>query len=103
MRPAIVRKTMTPRTFTLPSGIVEQPHDPDAQAVANLDERATADAPSVCDDVDAVLERTSERDERSRGELSDLAERHFEASELEHDPDRKVVEIRILRSVHARP
>src|SRR5215469_7273455 len=93
MRPASVRKTMTARIFTLPSGMVEQPHDPDAQTVANLNERATADAASVRDDVDAVLERACQRKKRAGCQLSNLRERHFEASQLEHHLHRKVVQI----------
>src|SRR5215470_6225478 len=83
MRPAAVNKTMTPRTLTLPSDIVEQPCDPDAQAVADLDQVAATDATAIRQNVDAVFERPLQREERARCQVPNLRERQLDAPQLE--------------------
>src|SRR5215475_15010271 len=80
MSPAAVKKTTMPRMFILASGIVEQPCDPDAHAVADLDQVAATDATSVREDVDAVFERPQHRNECSDRKSTRLNSSHVKIS-----------------------
>src|SRR5215813_7112301 len=82
MRPAAVRTTMTPRMLTLASGIVEQPCDPDAQAVADLDQVAATNATTVRQNVDAVFERPLQRNKRTGRQLPDFRKRQLDSPQF---------------------
>src|SRR5215831_2783614 len=74
MSAAIVTKMMMVTMLKLLSGIVGEPRNPHAEAVADPHQHAAPDAPAVCDDVERVIDGACQRHERSRREFGDLAE-----------------------------
>src|SRR5262249_2496409 len=81
-------KMRTPTILMLVSGMLEQPGDPHAEAVADTDEHALADALAVRDDVERSVERAREGNERAWRQRGDFAQRQLDPAQLEDHADR---------------
>src|SRR5262245_43109383 len=87
-RAAAVTKIRTPTILTPGSGMLEQPGDAHAEAVADPHQRSMTDALAVGNDVERLIERPHQRNQRARRERGQLLQRHIDAAQLKDDADR---------------